>query len=121
MNDDGQFGRTRQFHLADEYALLNIPRRVVVKIVEADFSPGDDFRALRKLGHFFEVGLLGELRFVRMNSNRGVNEIMLLGELHGAVESARALSNADGQNIRDPGFPGASNHLLAIRIEAWAV
>ena len=43
MNDDGQLARARQFHLLNEDSLLNFARRMVVIIVEANLSPGNDF------------------------------------------------------------------------------
>ena len=43
MNDHGQLARARQFHLLNKDFLLNFARRMVVIIVEANFSPGNHF------------------------------------------------------------------------------
>src|SRR5258708_24759816 len=50
MDYDGQLGDTRQFHLLHENSLLNFARRMVVVVVESDFTPANDLRMLR---HFF--------------------------------------------------------------------
>ena len=55
MDDDGQLGRVREFHLLAKDALLNVARGVIVEIIEANFAPGNDFGMLRELGQGFEM------------------------------------------------------------------
>ncbi len=100
VNDDRQLGRSRHFHLLEEDALLHVARRVIVKVVEPDLAPGDDFGIVRQALQFVEVGWLGEFGFMRVNSDGRVNPVVLLGELDGAVERAgsRAVAVADGQH-----------------------
>ncbi len=70
MNNDGQLGRLRQFHLPDEDCLLHVPRRMIVKVVEADFSPRNHARIPRQLRHSRVVFFGDQSRFVRMNTHR---------------------------------------------------
>src|SRR5438477_9612913 len=121
MNDDGQFGGTGQFHLADEDFLLNVSRRVVVVVVEADFSPGDDFIVARKLLKFGKVRILRHLCFMRMYADGRVNRFVLLGYFDGAVECAGTVSCADSKHVRDSGLASTCDYLQAIRVEAGAI
>ena len=57
MNDDGQPGRARDFHLPDEDALLDIARRVIVVIIQADLTPRDHVFTLRQTVEFVKVGV----------------------------------------------------------------
>ncbi len=72
MDHDRQPGRTRQLHLPEEYLLLQLARRVIVEVVRADFAPGNDLGALCQLLQFLKVGIGGELGFVGMNADGGV-------------------------------------------------
>ena len=68
MDDDGQLRRLCQLHLLAENCLLYISGRVVVKIVEADFSPCNCLGMPRPLEHFGIGGCVGETGFVRMDT-----------------------------------------------------
>src|SRR5437763_7752616 len=81
MNDDRQLGRTRHLHLPNENALLNIPRRMIVIIVESNLPPRDHLRIVRELLELLEIRIHREFRFMRMNSHRRINEVMRLGNL----------------------------------------
>ena len=48
MNDHRPAGGASQFQLLDEDALLNVARRMVVVVVEADLSPGQKSGMLRE-------------------------------------------------------------------------
>src|SRR5258707_2354615 len=52
-----------------------------------------------------------------MNAERGVNPVMLLGDLDGAIERPRSSATANGQNALQAGFAGAGEHFVAIAVE----
>src|SRR5208283_2741436 len=123
MNDDRQARRARHLHLLKKYALLHVARRVVVKVVEPDFAPGNDLGIARQSFEIVEIFLLGEGRLVWMNAHRSVKTIVLMREFNGAVERARAraVSVADGEYGCDLGCLRASNNLGAISVIPLAV
>ena len=121
MDDDGQLRASGEFHLANEYALLHIARRMIVIVVQADFSPGDYSGIARKLPEFSEVGILREPGFVGMNADSRVNRVILLSDLDRTIEGARSISCTDSKQVRDAGISRARHHLLAIGIETIAV
>src|SRR5579872_4403038 len=121
MNDDGQFGRSGEFHLSNENILLYFARRVIVVVVEPDFAPCDHPPPTRKFFELRKVRVSGQFGFVRMNPYGGVNRIVLLRNLHRAIECAGAVSSADGKHGRDTGFECTSDNLLTITVEARTV
>jgi hypothetical protein len=68
-----------------------------------------------------EVGIGREFSFVGMNANGGVNEIVLIGYLDGAIESAWAIARANGDDVRDSSLAGARHDFIAIRVKARAI
>src|SRR5439155_22174071 len=44
VNHDRQLRGPGKFHLANENVLLHVPRRMIVVIVEPNFSPGNNLR-----------------------------------------------------------------------------
>ena len=115
VNNDGAAGTARQVELFDEDALLNVARRMVVVIVEADLADGQEFGVLGQSGKLFVMGLGGELGFVRMNSGGGVDPGKTRGEGH--RRSQRAGGSADGQNVAHTGRLRPGQHVHAIRVE----
>ena len=121
MDYDWQLGRACQFHLANEYLLLCIARGMIVIVVQADFSPGYDFRMSRQSFHL-GAGVVGsEPCFMRMNADRRIKERIFLSQLNSGIEFRRTVAIADGNHGHDPGFSRASDDLLAIGIELFAV
>src|SRR5262249_32324762 len=108
-------------HLADEDVLLRVAGRVVVIIIEADLSPGYYFGPARKLLKLREIGILGALRFVRVNANGGVEKLMLRGEFDRTIEGARAIAGADGGGVCYSRFDRARDYLFAVGVEARPV
>jgi len=121
VNHDGQLRGARQFHLPDEDGLLGFSRGMIIKIVEPDFAPGDDFRFSRQLLQFSKSRFTRQFGFVCMNPNRGVHELVLRRQLDATVESARPVAVSDGNDCFDSGFPRAGNYLLAVCVELLAI
>ena len=103
----GSFGRSRQLHLLQKYLLLHVSRRVIVVVVQANFAPGNDLGLLCQVCQLQEIGVARQFRFMRMNADRGVNEIMLRRKSDGAIQCARAVADADGENGFDIILAGA--------------
>ena len=61
MDHDRQLGRARQFHLPQEYLLLQLARRMVVEIIEADLAPGNHLGPFRQLFQLLKIGVRGQL------------------------------------------------------------
>src|SRR5438477_10114413 len=58
MNDDGQLLVACDVKLANEHASLEVVRREIVVIVEADFSDSENFLLAKSLAQAFEMPLL---------------------------------------------------------------
>ena len=56
-----------------------------------------------------------------MNSDGGVNELMLLRDLNRAIERAGTVASAHGEEIRNFSLSRAGDDLLAIRVKARAI
>ena len=80
MNDDRQLRRLGLIELAAEYALLQIGRHVIVVVVESHLAPADDARMFCELFELRESFLGNVIHVVRMDTHRGVDPVMLLGE-----------------------------------------
>ena len=98
MNDDGQLGRPRHFHLPDENLLLHRTRRVIVKIIQADLAPGDYSGIFRQLLQLGKIVFVGQLGLMWMNANRRPDPVVLLGNLDGAIQRPRTGAATDGKN-----------------------
>lgn len=90
---------------------------MVIEVIQPNFTPGKDFGSLRQLRHLIEIGAASEFGFVRMNSDRRINEFMFFGELDGAVKGAWSGSAADGENSFNPRIFSPLEHSGAVRIE----
>ncbi len=120
MDDDGQLCMAGEFHLLDECELLHVARRMIVIVVQPDLTPGNDLGSFCQLLHIVERSLVRELRFMRMNPDRRINEFVLLGQQNSAIKVNRAVAIANGDDGLDAGLARPSNYLLAIGIEAVA-
>src|ERR1019366_302673 len=123
VNDDGQIGGAGHLHLLLENSLLHVARRVVIKIIKADLAPGDYLGRFRQALEFVEVRLFGQFGFVRMDSDRCVNPVVLLCQLDGAVERVRprAVAIADREQGTDTSLIRWSDDFGAIGVEALAI
>ena len=68
-----------------------------------------------------EVRLSGKFGLVWMDPDRGINKFILFSEFYGAVQRAGTVSRADRKDVSYSHLLRASDHLLAIRVEAWAI
>ena len=89
---------------------------MIVEIVQADFAPGDDFRMLRELCQFIEMPREDLFRFVRMNPDRRVDPIMLLGKWQRGIElfGTWTWTCADGEQRRHARGARPIEHGLAV-------
>src|SRR5581483_1384785 len=91
---------------------------MIVVIIKADFTPGDDFLVMCEFLELREIGVLDQLSFVRMEANRGVDHVVLVCKFNGTVERTRAVARANGKKICEARFAGASDHMVAIGVKA---
>ncbi len=73
------------------------------------------FACLASVSQLFEV-ICGDLflGLMRMNSNGGINPIVLLGKRNGGIEFFRTRTSADRQQSRDTGRASPLEHGLTI-------
>ena len=79
MDHDGQLRHSCKFHLCHECLFLDFARRMVIEVIEADFAPRNDVGSFRQSFQFLKIGVSGQLGFVRMDADRRVDELVLLG------------------------------------------
>ena len=121
MNHNRQLGRARQFHLLQKDALLHLARRMIVEIIQPDFTPRNYLRPFGQLFEFDEIRLGSQLRLMRMNADSRVNKIAPLGDPNSAIERPRPSSAADRDNALDPSLPRARQHRVAVSVEFLAI
>ena len=87
MDHHRQLRGARLLKLAPKDLLLHVARRMIVVIVEAHFAPGDHARIAAELVELREMLIGGGTRIVRMDANRRVDPIVLLGEGNRGIEA----------------------------------
>ena len=117
----GSFGLLRERHLVAKNAILHVARRVIVEIVEANFAPGDDFRVLGELRELVEMLRRDLLRLVRVDADRGVDPVVLIGIFDRGVELFGAGTRADRENVFDARRASAIEHGVAVVSELWEI
>src|SRR5208282_2880559 len=126
MDDDGELRRLCQLHLPAENCLLYISGRVVVKIIEADFSPGDYLGMPRPLQHLGISGLVREACFMGMKSYAGPDSwilglsVVFFRQLNPAVGGVGSVAVADCEIGFDAVLFGTDQHLFTIVVVALA-
>src|SRR6266576_678217 len=120
MDDDGQLRRASLLHLPDEYLLLHVARRMIVEVVQTDFAPGYDLGPLCQFGHPIEGCCVSQLRFMWMNTDGRVHELILLREQNAAIEIRRPVAIPDRDNRLDPCLSSASDDRLAVGVVAMS-
>ena len=121
MNDDRQFCCARKFHLPNEDVFLDLTRRMIVVLVEANLSPRDYFRFARELFKLCEIRACRQACLVWMNADRSKDEVVLFADFYGAVERTRSVARAYRKNVGDSSFARASDHLLAVGVKAGTI
>ena len=114
MNDDGELSGVGELHLRAENGGLHVARGVVVKIIQANFAPGDDFGMLREASEFVQMLRRDFFGFVRVNTNARVNPIVLFGERDSGVEFFWPRPGANSEQSTNAGVAGALEHGFAI-------
>ena len=107
-------------HLLGEDLLLHVARRVIVKIIEPDFSDRNDFGSLYELLHPIIGCLVGKFRFVRVNSDCGVNKFVLLSQANPAVKILGPLAVSDRDDGLYTSISRTRDDLVAIVVIAMA-
>src|ERR1700686_1212129 len=103
MNDDWQLRCLGEFHLLEEDGFLNFPRRMIVEIIEPDFSPGNYLGMPRPLQHLRISGVGREAGFVGMNADACPDSwivrfaVVFFSQLNATVGSLRAIAVSDGE------------------------
>ena len=117
MDHDGSFSCARQRQLPAKNNVLHLAWRKVVVVIEADFTPGDHARVLGKRFKRCQVRV-GYLRgFVRMDANRGLNPIMLLGERQRRIQFFGTRARSDREQGGDSRLARALEHGIAIFVK----
>jgi hypothetical protein len=117
VDDYGQSVRLSEVQLAAENGLLDVSRRVVVVIIEADFADRDDLLVLCKLFQFKKMLLGGELRLVRVDADGGVNPVAAFGHFEARSQAMGTGATTDGYEMPDAAIPRPVKHLLAILVK----
>ncbi len=117
----GLLRRARLAKLMAKYARLHVAGRMIVVIIEADFSPGDHARIPRQAFQFRVVRFRRMPCLVRVNSRRGVNPIVRLGVRNGRSQLFDFRAVADRQQRADSRSPRSIEHGVAIRVKVGYV
>ena len=94
--------------------VLRFAWRVVVKIIEADFAPGDYLGMFGQLRQLFEHVWSNLFRLMRMHADGGVDPVVAFGVGDGGVHLFRAGAGADRKDGLDSGGLGAGEHGVAV-------
>ena len=75
--------------MLSKHARLHIARRMVVKIIESDFTISNHPRMFREFSEALKVPVRQVLRLMRVGAHRGINPVVLLGKRNGRIEFFR--------------------------------
>ena len=90
-------------------------------IVEADFSPGNQARILRQAVQLRVMRFGRVLGFMRMNSGRGIDPVVLTPHTERGSEFLEFGAVANRQNVADARGARAFEHGVAIRVKVGNV
>src|ERR1051326_5832498 len=118
MNYDGQIQRASDLKLLPKYFALHVAWRMVIVIVEADFTPGADARTLLcQVNQSSFRRAVKQFRVVRMNADGAVNLRMLLSQFYCSLKCApMRIAGAHVKLRRHSRVMRARNHLRSIGI-----
>src|SRR5579859_6643280 len=94
---------------------------MVVVVVEPNLSPGNYLGMPRQLLQGLIRGVIGEPRFVGMNSDRRIHKRIFLCQLNPGIEIRRTIAIANGDHRPHSGLTRASDYLVAIGVELLAI
>ena len=114
VNDDGELSGVGELHLRAKNGGLHVAWGVVVKIIEANFAPGDDFGMLREASEFVQMLRCDFFGFVRVNANARVNPIVLFGEWESGVEFFWTGTGTNSEERANAGVASAHEHGFSI-------
>ena len=123
MDDDGQPRRSRELHLLNEDLLLQIPRRLVVVIVESDFTqaarqrlridrPADTVRRLVRIGRECPGR-------VRVHTNRESNPAPPGRHFARLRDLRLVVRGQDDERVRDAGRGRPRDDVIEVAGELW--
>src|SRR6185369_6548683 len=79
VDRDWEISIASHAQLSSECVALDVSGRVVVVIVESDLAPRDHLRMLREIEEFRGQFIIQQTRFVRMDADSRVDEVVLVG------------------------------------------
>src|ERR1019366_3026366 len=121
MDGDRQIYIAGKFQLLDENLTLDLSRREIVVVVQADFAECDHFRVGCKRAQII-IGLWGYLgRVMRVHTDRGVDLSVAVGQAHGPVDFRRPVAGPDGQDASDTRGTGPVENRVEIVGEALVI
>ena len=121
MDDDRPPCNTGDLHLPNKDFVLYFPRRVVVVIVEADFTYGYDLLSRAQRRQAIKCCRLRLAGVVRMDAHCGVYFRKKRRQSHGRFQIRRTLAGTDRQQPLDPGLARPRDHCLAVFVKARIV
>src|SRR6266581_7254281 len=117
VDDDGKLCLGGKGELLSKDALLDVARRKIVVVIEANLAPGNHAVMLRQAHEFFVMRLRDFFRFVWMNANGRVDPVVRFGERQRRVELRRAGACADGEECGNSCRARPLQHFRAVAIK----
>src|SRR5246127_5738316 len=90
---------------------------MVIKIIQPNFAPGDDFGLLGQARQFLQVDTRSQLRLMGMDPDGSENRLMLGCKLNPAIQRPRPGSTANSDNGCHTSVPRPPQHDFAICIK----
>src|SRR5438093_7835716 len=115
MDHDGQSQFARELHLFSKALALDLPRRMIIVIIEADLAVGDDPFTSGQRPEFVIPSGLDSLDLMRVHADSCCNKWMLLSEYH--RRPARFQIASDCHKMLNSRCAGARHHRLPVAIK----
>lgn len=117
VNDDWKLKISGDFQLSNENAFLHVSRRMVVVVIKASLTYSDDLGILRSLWEKVKVRRRGFLGFVRVDPDRSVDPIELIGKRHSRGKVVRPSTSTYGKQVFQARRAGALDHSVAVTVK----
>ncbi len=122
VNDDGQVKAAGALELLAEDLLLNVARRVVVMVVESDFTPGQQAPLPGARGELVQQLIGGVAGFVGMDAGGHPEKAVVLGrQQQSLLDVGGACGFGEGEDAGDASLVGAREHGIAVGVELRVV